>query len=186
MDRGKSNRRWRLAAVLAAGVAIGIAIAATPAASHIGTVTHLWNHHIKPKADVRYVNEGCKSGTVAYGGTCYETTNRAAQNVYGAASICGDAGGYLPANLQLRAAAIAKASITLDGAGEWSSTEFYDDTNLWQAFVVFEDGSVVANDDVSTFKFRCAFNFGTGVGMGATARPTVTRIPPVGRGGDTN
>ena len=109
MDRGKSNRRWRLAAVLAAGVAIGIAIAATPAASHIGSVTHLWNHHIKPKADKRYVNEGCMSGTVKYGGVCYETTNRAAQNIYGAAAVCGDAGGYLPSNLDLRSAAVAKA-----------------------------------------------------------------------------
>jgi hypothetical protein len=41
-------RRWRTVAVLAAGVAIGVAIVATPAASHIGSVTHLWNHHIKP------------------------------------------------------------------------------------------------------------------------------------------
>jgi hypothetical protein len=49
-------RRWRTLAVLATGVAIGVAIAATPAASHIGSVTHLWNHHIKPKADARYVN----------------------------------------------------------------------------------------------------------------------------------
>jgi hypothetical protein len=47
-------RRWRTVAVLAAGVAIGVAIVATPAASHIGSVTHLWNHHIKPKADARY------------------------------------------------------------------------------------------------------------------------------------
>jgi hypothetical protein len=48
------SRRWRSVAVLAAGVAIGIAIVATPAASHIGSLTHLWNHHIKPKADARY------------------------------------------------------------------------------------------------------------------------------------
>jgi hypothetical protein len=170
---------------LAAGVAIGIAIAATPAASHIGSVTHLWNHHIKPKADKRYVNEGCKSGTIKYGGVCYETTNRAAQNIYGAAAICGDAGGFLPSNLDLRSAAIAKASITLDGAGEWSSTEFYDDTNQWQGFVVFENGANVANDDISSFKFRCAYSQGTGVGIGAS-RTTVTRVAPAGRGGSTN
>ena len=185
MDRGKSNRRWRLAAVLAAGVAIGIAIAATPAASHIGSVTHLWNHHIKPKADKRYVNEGCMSGTVKYGGVCYETTNRAAQNIYGAAAVCGDAGGYLPSNLDLRSAAVAKASITLDGAGEWSSTEFYDDTNQWQGFVVFENGANVANDDISASKFRCAYDQGTGVGIGAARRPSITRISPAGRGGAT-
>jgi hypothetical protein len=54
MEQAKKTRRWRLVAILAAGVAIGIAIAATPAASHIGSVAHLWNHHIKPKADKRY------------------------------------------------------------------------------------------------------------------------------------
>jgi hypothetical protein len=56
MKPEKTVRRWRTVAVLAAGVAIGVAIVATPAASHIGSVTHLWNHHIKPKADKRYVN----------------------------------------------------------------------------------------------------------------------------------
>ena len=55
MDKDKrSSRRWRTFAVLAVGVAIGVAIVATPAASHIGSVTHLWNNHIKPKADARY------------------------------------------------------------------------------------------------------------------------------------
>jgi hypothetical protein len=55
---GRVSRRWRTAAVLALGVAIGTVLVATPAASHIGTVTHLWNHHIKPKADARYLNLG--------------------------------------------------------------------------------------------------------------------------------
>jgi hypothetical protein len=50
------SRRWRTAAVLALGVAIGTVLVATPAASHIGSVTHLWNAHIKPRADTRYVN----------------------------------------------------------------------------------------------------------------------------------
>jgi hypothetical protein len=48
------TRRWRTAAVLAAGIAIGVVMVATPAASHIGGVFHLWNNHIKPKADARY------------------------------------------------------------------------------------------------------------------------------------
>ena len=55
-QEGRVSRRWRTAAVLALGVAIGTVLVATPAASHIGTVTHLWNHHIKPRADKRYVN----------------------------------------------------------------------------------------------------------------------------------
>jgi hypothetical protein len=58
-EEGKRiSRRWRTAAVLAMGVAIGTVLIATPAASHIGTVTHLWNNHIKPKADARYFPGG--------------------------------------------------------------------------------------------------------------------------------
>jgi hypothetical protein len=49
------SRRWRTATVLAIGVAIGSALVATPVSSHVGgTVTHLWNDHIRPKADARY------------------------------------------------------------------------------------------------------------------------------------
>jgi hypothetical protein len=55
-QEGRVSRRWRTAAVLALGVAIGAVLVATPAASHIGTVTHLWNKHIKPRADKRYLN----------------------------------------------------------------------------------------------------------------------------------
>jgi hypothetical protein len=50
-------RRWRAIALVAAGLAIGVAMMATPAASHVGgTVGHLWNDHIKPRADARYAN----------------------------------------------------------------------------------------------------------------------------------
>ena len=50
------SRRWRTVAVLAVGVLVGVALAAGPAQGHFGTVKHLWNHHIKPKADARYIN----------------------------------------------------------------------------------------------------------------------------------
>jgi hypothetical protein len=34
-------------------------VVATPAVSHVGgTVSHLWNQHIKPRADARYVRAG--------------------------------------------------------------------------------------------------------------------------------
>jgi hypothetical protein len=49
--------RWAAMALLAAGIAIGIVMVATPAGAHVGgSVNHLWNH-LKPKADKRYVNE---------------------------------------------------------------------------------------------------------------------------------
>jgi hypothetical protein len=51
------ERRWKVVALLAAGIAIGVVIVGTPAGAHVGgSVNHLWNH-LKPKADKRYVNE---------------------------------------------------------------------------------------------------------------------------------
>ena len=48
------ERRWKLVALLAAGIAIGVVLAATPATAHVGgTVNHLWGH-LRPKADARY------------------------------------------------------------------------------------------------------------------------------------
>ena len=49
-------RRWRTIAVLAVGLTIGVAMAATPAVGHVGgTVNHLWSH-LKPTTDARYAN----------------------------------------------------------------------------------------------------------------------------------
>jgi hypothetical protein len=164
---------------------IGTVLMASPAGSHIGTVAHLWNKHIKPRADKRYVNEGCKAGRLKYAGACYETTNRAATDIYTASTTCAAAGGYLPPNLQLRAAALASTAVTLDAAGEWSSTEFYDDTNTWQGFVVDESGFNDPNADISSFKFRCAYNLGTGVGVQPSARSIAPRPARATRGGAT-
>jgi hypothetical protein len=51
------TKRWAAVALLAAGIAIGVVMVATPAGAHVGgSVNHLWNH-LKPKADARYVNE---------------------------------------------------------------------------------------------------------------------------------
>jgi hypothetical protein len=60
---GRLLRRWRTAALLAAGIAIGVSIAATPVSGHISTsVTHLWNAHIKPKTDARYYTKAQANG----------------------------------------------------------------------------------------------------------------------------
>ena len=51
------ERRWKVVALLAAGIAIGVIMIGTPATAHVGgTVNHLWNH-LKPKADDRYVKQ---------------------------------------------------------------------------------------------------------------------------------
>jgi hypothetical protein len=50
------SRRWRTATLLAVGILIGVAVAASPATGHFGSIKHLWNKHIKPRADARYIN----------------------------------------------------------------------------------------------------------------------------------
>lgn len=57
------ERRWKLVALLAAGIAIGVVMMGTPAAAHVGgSVTHLWNQHIKPKTDARYYTKTQANG----------------------------------------------------------------------------------------------------------------------------
>ena len=59
MEHGnRVSRRWRVVALLAMGALLGVALTATPAASHVGgTVNHLWGH-LRPKADARYLPGG--------------------------------------------------------------------------------------------------------------------------------
>jgi hypothetical protein len=80
----RGERRWKLVAVLAAGMAVGVAMAGPPAAAHVGgTVTHLWNH-LKPKADARYVNESAIKtiqGNWAAGGWANSTSSDAWDNI---------------------------------------------------------------------------------------------------------
>ena len=50
----QGQKRWRIIALLATGIAIGVVMAATPATGHISSWTHNWTQHIKPKTDARY------------------------------------------------------------------------------------------------------------------------------------
>jgi hypothetical protein len=53
----KSRASARSFVLIAVGIAIGLTITATPAGGHVGgTVTHLWQDHIRPPADARYAN----------------------------------------------------------------------------------------------------------------------------------
>jgi hypothetical protein len=58
----KRMRRWRATALVAFGVLIGIALAASPATSHVASWTHNWSAHIRPKADVRYHTKAAADG----------------------------------------------------------------------------------------------------------------------------
>lgn len=51
----RKNVRWKVVALLAAGIVIGIVLVATPAGAHVSNWTHNWNKHVKPKADKRYL-----------------------------------------------------------------------------------------------------------------------------------
>ncbi len=49
------------------GVVIGTALMASPAASHFGTVSHLWKKHVRPKADDRYLRATIQPGETVRG-----------------------------------------------------------------------------------------------------------------------
>ena len=52
----RQARRWKLFAALTAVLALGVVLVATPAGATMNW-TNIWNTHLKPKADKRYVNE---------------------------------------------------------------------------------------------------------------------------------
>ncbi len=49
-------RRRKIAGLVVAALAVGVVLAATPAGA-VTNWTNIWNVHLKPKADKRYVNE---------------------------------------------------------------------------------------------------------------------------------
>ena len=54
----RTERRWKVVGLLAAGMAIGVVMVGTPAGAHVANWTHNWNKHIKPKGDARYLPGG--------------------------------------------------------------------------------------------------------------------------------
>jgi hypothetical protein len=61
------DRRWKVVALLATGIMIGVVMAGSPAGAHVGgTVNHLWNH-LRPKADARYDRPTVKKGETIRG-----------------------------------------------------------------------------------------------------------------------
>jgi hypothetical protein len=102
----RGTRLRRTIVVLALGIAIGTMIVATPAMGHVGgTVSHLWNTHIKPKADARYDRPVIKAGETVRGTIGGQFSSMAA--------------GEISFNAQLPRAApfgLDDAHVTIDGA----------------------------------------------------------------------
>jgi hypothetical protein len=60
-------------ALLIAGILIG-AIAVSPVGAHVtSSFSHLWNKHIKPRADARYVNSKPRKQTINLNGFAFTT-----------------------------------------------------------------------------------------------------------------
>jgi hypothetical protein len=85
------ERRWKLVALLAAGMAVGVVMVGTPAGAHIGSVTHLWNQHIKPKTDARYYKKSTANNRFLPGGNLPAgSTIRGSFIVFNANAVGGD------------------------------------------------------------------------------------------------
>ena len=91
----RAMRRWRAASLLAVGAVIGMVMVATPAGAHVGgTVSHLWNQHIKPKTDARYVNVKGDERGVAVAGLSMNSAGTVTRyfNRYGGAPVVNKSG----------------------------------------------------------------------------------------------
>lgn len=64
----RKERRWKLVALLATGIAIGVVMVGTPAGAHVASWAHNWNTHIKPRADARYYTKPQANGRFLPGG----------------------------------------------------------------------------------------------------------------------
>jgi hypothetical protein len=97
----------------------------------------------------------CPSGTILFAGGCYETTARAADNLYNASKTCGSAGGRIPLAGELLAVR-DQPGIDLGSNGA--------NTGNWAAELVHNDASTIddggANSlnlaaNVTNRPFRC-------------------------------
>lgn len=75
------GRRWRLTALLVLGAMVGMLVVASPAGAHFKmSINHIW-HHIKGKADKRYIKKNTlgmplAGASIAADGTVQRYFNR--------------------------------------------------------------------------------------------------------------
>ena len=85
--------KWRIAIFTVVGVMIGFLLAPTSVYSHVGgTVLHLWNDHIKPKADARYPTRDQLTSNGGAGIHYGNLTNVPSDGLLKTTSINGDCG----------------------------------------------------------------------------------------------
>jgi hypothetical protein len=99
----------------------------------------------------------CRTGTILFAGNCYETTARAADNLYDASRTCGTAGGRVPLAGELLAIA-SQPGIDLGSNGA--------STGNWAAELVHNDASTIddsgadsvnLNANTTDRPYRCVF-----------------------------
>ena len=78
------ERRWKVVALLATGIVIGVVMAGSPAGAHVGgTVSHLWAH-LRPLADARYERPVIQPGQTVRGTIGFKTEASGAGVEFGA------------------------------------------------------------------------------------------------------
>jgi hypothetical protein len=99
---------------------------------------------------------GCKNGTRAFAGACWQASpSTTALNAPAAAAACASQGGELPEALAL-AAFSQQAGVTLAAGDEWSSDlTNVSDVNLYAAITVSPSGAVSSAISTATTRFRC-------------------------------
>jgi hypothetical protein len=99
---------------------------------------------------------GCRSGTRAFAGACWQTgTSETALNAPAAAAACATQGGELPEALAL-AAFSQQPGVTLATGDEWSSDiPVMSGENLYGVATVTASGEVKSAGSTATKKFRC-------------------------------
>ena len=174
----RMERRWRLVALLATGIAIGIAMVGTPVGAHIGSVSHLWNQHLKPKADARYVNERELLWAVVNADPTTPTIARGS----GVTSVTkSGAGNYVVAFNRNVRQCVYNATIGIPGASGTESPGFITvvaaAVNVNAVFVTTDDITGASVDDRS---------FHMIVDCGTTGSPARLVVPRSGGGGRDN
>jgi hypothetical protein len=98
----------------------------------------------------------CPAGTLNAGGTCVESTARAAASLEGAMNACADAGRRLPTPSEYRTLSRVHG-ITISGSGEQTTVYGAGNTNV----IAVQNGISISNDQSFARPFRCATSPGS-------------------------